>query len=246
MKNRDAAAASEHERACARVAARFGELWLRLYAGRKLRSDPVFPAAFGLLQHSHEELIDVGCGVGLLGLYLRERNFRPPVVGIDRDGRKIARARAAAAGYLDLDFIEQDAGENLQRTGSFALFDVLHYLPPTEQERLLARLIPLVAPGGLLLIRDCPRDRNARFWLTLLAERFAQLISWNVAAPLHFPGREDIGAHFLPDKFESRIEPLWGATPFNNHLFIFRRRAAATAPAPGARSDNPPPPATGA
>ena len=244
MKNGNGAAASDHERACARVAARFDELWLRIYAGRKLRSDPVFPAAFELLQHSADELIDVGCGVGLLGLYLRERNFRPPVIGIDRDGRKIARARAAAAGYADLDFIEQDAGENLSRTGSVVLFDVLHYLPPEEQERLLARLIPRVAPGGLLLIRDCPRDRNARFWLTLLAERFAQLITWNVAAPLHFPDREEIGAHFLPQEFESQIEPLWGSTPFNNHLFIFRRRAAATAPAPGARSGNPPSPAT--
>ncbi len=243
MKKGNAAAANEHERACARVAARFGELWLRLYAGRKLRSDPVFPAAFGLLQHSHEELIDVGCGVGLLGLYLRERNFRPPVVGIDRDGRKIARARAAAAGYPALDFLEQDAGEKLDRTGSVVLFDVLHYLPPAEQERLLERLVPRVAPGGLLLIRDCPRDRNTRFWLTLLAERFAQLIAWNVAAPLHFPDREEVGAHFSPHEFESKIEPLWGATPFNNHLFIFRRRAAATAPASEARSDNLLPPA---
>ncbi len=243
MENGNAAAASAHEHACARVAARFGEHWLRLYAGRKLRSDPVFPAAFGLLQHSHEELIDIGCGVGLLGLYLRERNFQPPIVGIDRDRRKIARARAASAGYPSLEFIEKDAGENLERTGSLVLFDVLHYLSPNEQERLLNRLLPRVVPGGLLVIRDCPRDRNTRFWLTFLAERFAQIITWNVAAPLHFPSRDQICGRFSPDEFESTIEPLWGATPFNNHLFIFRRHAAEVAPAPGARSDNLPPPA---
>lgn len=243
MKNGNAAEASEHARACARVAARFDELWLRIYAGRKLRSDPVFPAAFGLLQHSHERLIDLGCGVGLLGLYLRERKFQLPIVGLDRDSRKIERARAAATGYEDLEFIEQDAGKNLERTGSFVLFDVLHYLPPDEQERLLARLVPRVAPGGLLVIRDCPRERNVRFWLTLLAERFAQLITWNVAAPLHFPTREQICEHFPPNEFESTIKPLWGATPFNNHLFIFRRRPAAIAPDSGARSGSPPPPA---
>ena len=242
MKNGNAAGASDHEGACTRVAARFDELWLRLYAGRKLRSDPVFPAAFGLLQHSHEELIDVGCGVGLLGLYLRERNFQLPIVGVDRDGRKIGRARAAAAGYQGLEFIEQDAGENLARTGSLVLFDVLHYLPPAEQKRLLERLVPRVAPGGLLVIRDCPRERNARFWLTLLAERFAQLITWHVATPLHFPTREQICGRFPPNEFESTSEPLWGATPFNNHLFIFRRHAAATAPETGARSDSPLPP----
>ena len=240
MKNRIGATGSDHERACGRVAARFGELWLRAYAGRKLRSDPVFPAAFELLQHSADEVTDVGCGVGLLGLYLRERNFRPPVIGIDSDGRKIARARTAAAGYTELYFIEQEAGETVSRTGSIVLFDVLHYLPPAEQEHLLARLIPQIAPGGLLLIRDCPRDRNARFWLTHLAERFAQIITWNVSAPLHFPDREEICAHFLPQEFESEIQPLWGSTPFNNHLFIFRRRTDATAPTPGARSGSPP------
>lgn len=240
MKNGNAASA-EHERACARVAARFSELWLRLYAGRKLRSDPVFPAAFALLQHSHEALIDVGCGVGLLGFYLRERNFQPPIVGVDRDGRKIARAQAVArGGYRDLEFLEQDASEQIERRGNLALFDVLHYLQPNDQARLLERLIPRISPGGMLVIRDCPRDGNARFWLTYLSERFAQCIAWNVSAPLHFPTRDAICSPFSPNEFSGTIKPLWGRTPFNNHLFIFRRRADATAPAPAARSDNPP------
>lgn len=231
----------EHERACARVAVRFGELWLRLYAGRKLRSDPVFPAAFALLRDSPEPLIDVGCGVGLLGFYLRERNLQPPIVGLDRDGRKIARAQAVArTGYRDLEFLQQDACESLEQSGNFVLFDVLHYLPPNEQTRLLARLVPRVAPGGLLVIRDCPRDGNLRFWLTHLAERFAQLIAWNVRVPLHFPTREKLFSFFSPDEFDRAIEPLWGRTLFNNHLFIFRRRADATVPAPGAHNDSPP------
>ncbi len=240
MKNGNAASA-EHERACARVAARFGELWLRLYAGRKLRSDPIFPAAFALLQDSPEPLIDVGCGVGLLGFYLRERNLQRPIVGLDRDGRKIARAQAVArASYRDLEFLQQDASEPFEQSGNFVLFDVLHYLRPNEQARLLARLVPRVAPGGMLVIRDCPCDGNLRFWLTLLAECFAQLIAWNVRAPLHFPTREKILSFFPPNEFDRATEPLWGRTPFNNHLFIFRRRADAIVAAPEARNDSSP------
>jgi 2-polyprenyl-3-methyl-5-hydroxy-6-metoxy-1,4-benzoquinol methylase len=217
-----------HGAACTRVASRFPELWLRLYAAKKLRSDPVFPAAFELLRASREPLLDVGCGVGLLGFYLRERGFQPPIAGIDRDGRKIARAQAVAERhYPALEFVEQDAADNLERSGSLALFDVLHYLRPDEQERLLARLVPRIAPGGMLLIRDCPRDENARFWLTYLAERFAQATTWNVRTSLHFPTRAAVAAHFLHNEFEQKIAPLWGDTPFNNHLFIFRRRAIA-------------------
>ncbi|HEY2801682.1 MAG TPA: class I SAM-dependent methyltransferase [Chthoniobacterales bacterium] len=236
---RNGNAAAEHERACAQVARRYGELWLRFYVGRKLRSDPIFTTAFGLLGESRETLIDVGCGVGLLPFYLRERGFRAPIVGLDRDGRKIARAREAVgrAGYRDLEFVEENATEISERRGNIVLFDLLHYLPPDEQARLLERLVPRLAPGGMLVIRDCPRDDNARFWLTYLAERFAQTTTWIVAAPLHFPTRELIFSPFPPNEFSRSVEPLWGRTPFNNHLFIFRRRAAAAVPAAEARSD---------
>jgi 2-polyprenyl-3-methyl-5-hydroxy-6-metoxy-1,4-benzoquinol methylase len=203
-----------------------------MYARRKLRSDPIFPTAFELLRESRQPLVDVGCGVGLLAFYLRERNFLPPISGLDRDGRKIERANAVAAGiYHDLDFIEQDVCESIPQTGNVVLFDLLHYLRPNDQARLLDRLAPRVAPGGMLVIRECPRDGNARFWLTHLAERFAQTTTWNMKTPLHFPAREQIFAAFAEDEFSRTVVPLWGRTPFNNHLFIFRRHAATTVPA---------------
>ncbi len=224
------------------MAARFGERWLRIYAGRKLRSDPVFPAAYELLSQTNQPVVDAGCGVGLLGFYLRERNFHHRISGLDSDGRKIERAKAVAAqaGYRDLNFIEQDVCQSIAPQGNIVLFDLLHYLSPNDQTQLLERLAPRVAPGGMLIIRDCPRDGNARFWLTHLAERFAQLTTWNMKAPLHFPTRAQICAAFDEGEFSRTIEPLWGGTPFNNHLFIFRRGAGAIVPDEAARSDSPP------
>jgi SAM-dependent methyltransferase len=242
MKNGRAACA-EHELACAQVAARFRERWLRIYARQKLRSDPVFPAAFALLREATAPIIDLGCGVGLLAFYLRERNFSPPIIGLDRDGRKIDRAKAARCDDRDVEFFQQDVRGPVSQTGNIVLFDLLHYLRPNEQVDLLTRAIPQVPPGGLLLIRDCPRDRSARFWLTLLAERFAQITSWNLNTTLHFPARETILAPFAANEFSHTIEPLWGRTPFNNHLFIFRRRPGATARPAVSRSGSPPSPA---
>lgn len=230
MKN--GSGAVTHEDASARVAARFPERWLRIYAGRKLQTDPIFSAAWELFGDSDQPLVDVGCGVGLLAFYLRERNFLPPISGLDRDGRKIARAQAVARGtYHDLEFLERDVNEPITRSGSLALFDLLHYLPPDEQASLLRRLAEQVAPSGMLVIRDCPRDQNARFWLTSLAERFAQGTTWNVKVVLHFPTREAIFAAFPEEEFSRSVTPLWGRTPFNNHLFVFRRHASAAVPA---------------
>ena len=77
--------AASHEEACARVAALYPQRWLRYYASGKLRSDTVFALAFELVRNSDEPLLDVGCGVGLLPFYLRERGFRSPILGLDTD-----------------------------------------------------------------------------------------------------------------------------------------------------------------
>lgn len=220
---------NEHEQACERVASLFTARWLRHYVSSKLRSDPVFPAAFELLKDSSEPILDVGCGVGLLAFYLRERGSNAPVVGVDTDGRKIRQGIAAAKErYPGVEFIEQDARKQLPSSrGNVALLDVLHYLARPDQETLLNELASRVAPGGLLLLRDAPREQTARFWMTYAGEVFAQTISWNIGTPLHFPTRESIDAAFSPEQFTREERPAWGGTPFNNRLFVFRRYTSA-------------------
>ena len=232
MKNPETDLAA-HKSACARVAARFRSRILRSYVASKLRTDPAYPAVFQLVHGSAQPLLDVGCGVGLVAFYLRERGFQNPITGLDRDGRKIRQAKAIAeTNYDGLDFREGDVREKpLPFSGNIAILDLLHYLPPPDQQALLLRLADGVADGAVLVLRDCPRSSGGRFWLTYLAEKFAQLISWNVAAPLYFPSSESINENFPPNEFSRENHPLWGATPFNNHLFIFRRHARATVPA---------------
>jgi 2-polyprenyl-3-methyl-5-hydroxy-6-metoxy-1,4-benzoquinol methylase len=210
------------------AAAQFPQRWLRSYVGSKLRSDPVFPTAYDLFCGSDKPILDVGCGLGLLALYLRERGCQQPILGLDVDARKIRRGMSILQGrYTGVDLRCQDVtGPIPDFSGEIALFDVLHYLPVTEQTALLSRLAKCVAPGGSLVIRDCPRDQNARFWMTYAAEKFAQTVSWNLNTPLHFPSRESISEPFDKNEFERESRPLWGKSPFNNRLFVFTRVGA--------------------
>jgi 2-polyprenyl-3-methyl-5-hydroxy-6-metoxy-1,4-benzoquinol methylase len=219
---------SEHESACARVAAQFPQRWLRGYVGSKLRRDPIYPAAYELFRGSDEPILDIGCGVGLLAFYLRERRCPQPILGLDVDARKIRQGgRIAADRYRDVDLRHQDVqGPIPVFSGNIALFDVLHYMPLDQQTSLLARLAQCVPPAGLLVIRDCPRDNSPRFWMTYMAEKFAQAVSWNLNTPLHFPSRERIAEAFNENEFERESRPLWGTSPFNNQLFIFRRSSS--------------------
>jgi len=226
---------AQHENACARVATQFRSPWLRNYVRSKLRSDRIYSAAYDLLGRSAEPILDVGCGVGLLGFYLRERACRQPILGLDLDRRKIQHgATIAARGYRDIELRFQDIEAQLPDfRGNVALFDVLHYLPRLAQHALLLRLAERVAPGGVLIIRDALREMRPRYWTTWLAEKFAQTISWNVDRALHFPSRGSIDDVFDRENFQRESRPLWGASPFNNHIFIFRRQTPAAVPVAG-------------
>jgi 2-polyprenyl-3-methyl-5-hydroxy-6-metoxy-1,4-benzoquinol methylase len=224
-----------HRSACARVAGRFRRGWLRNYVVNKLRSDPVYPAVYELVKNSREPLVDVGCGVGLLGFYLRERGFQQPITGLDFDRRKIRYATEIGnSNYCQLEFRRHDIREETPPfRGNLAILDVLHYLSPADQKTLLVRLRNQMALGGLLILRDSPRDGTARYWFTYLAEIFTQCITWSVATPLHFPSRETICQNFDTKEFLFEGKPLWGGTPFNNQLFIFQRKLSAAAPRSG-------------
>lgn len=216
-----------HEQASARVAALFSSCWLRGYVAGKLGGDVVFPAVYELLRESQHPILDVGCGVGLLAFYLRERGVAVPIVGIDIDARKVRQACLVKKGnYRDLEFVEADVASGLPAfTGTIAMLDLLHYLSPPKQAKLLPELAACVAPGGMLLLRDSPREKSARFWMTYAGEIFAQAVSWNWKTRLHFASATEITAAFAPAEFTRENQPASGGMPFNNRLFIFRRRA---------------------
>ena len=123
-------------------------------------------------------------------------------------------------------------------SGNIALLDVLHYLPLSEQTALLSHLAQCVAPGGLLVIRDCPRDNSPRFWMTCAAEKFAQAISWNWNTSLHFPSRERITAAFNGDEFERESRPLWGQRR-STIIFLCSAEVIVRVPKPKSQVPNP-------
>jgi 2-polyprenyl-3-methyl-5-hydroxy-6-metoxy-1,4-benzoquinol methylase len=195
------------------LAAHFPTRWLRNYARGKLASDPVYAAVAARLPPALP-LLDLGCGIGLLALYLRTHGFAAPIVGVDHDAAKID----AAPQLRDADFRVGDVREAIDVRGSVAILDVLHYFTDADQQRILRNAAQCVAPGGVVIIRDAVRERTWRYRATYLAETFATSIGWLKGERLHFPTRETIAGAF--DGIEAI--PMWGRTPFNNYLFVFR------------------------
>ncbi len=212
-----------------RIARRYEGRWLQGYARGKLRRDPVFAAVFECLKDEPLPVLDAGCGVGLLEFYLRERGFAAPLHGFDFDAPKIAQAqRIASAHYGGVTFSVAATDHALPgERGHVVILDVLHYLPADAQRDLLERTAAHVAPGGLCVIRETPRDGSWRFRATQLEERFIHSILWMKSGAVHFPTIDEVIAPFERRGFSAEVRPLWGRTPFNSHLFILRAPAAA-------------------
>jgi O-methyltransferase involved in polyketide biosynthesis len=103
------------------------------------------------------------------------------------------------------------------------LLDLLHYLKDDDQRRLLDTVATSIAPGGVAVIRECPRDSSNRFKLTNVVERLGRALRWHKGSTINFPTRETIAKPFRARGFTEEILPMWGGTPFNNYLFVFRR-----------------------
>ena len=142
----------------------------RYFALGKLLGDPVFPMILerGLIS-SGARLLDLGCGQGLLGAWLlaARRIYQqggwpaglpePPVLrhyqGIEHRSAEARRARWA----LGADAAAITTGDLLSvrwhEADVIVLLDVLHYLNPEAQSRVLRRARVSLSPRGRLLLR---------------------------------------------------------------------------------------------
>jgi uncharacterized protein (DUF2062 family) len=207
----------------ARVRARYraAELADRCYVAMKLWLDPVADqlAALGALG----EILDLGCGRGQLGLYLLELGAGQRVVGFDFDSRKIEVALQAANGVAD--FQTRDLlNTEFPAADSVLLVDVLHYLAPGEQARVLERAVASVRHGGRLIVREASRRASFGSALTRALELFATRLGYNKSAgALGFLGVDAIRDELSRAGFDCEARGS-SAPGLANSLLVARRK----------------------
>jgi cyclopropane fatty-acyl-phospholipid synthase-like methyltransferase len=207
------------------IAALFPGRWDTHYVASKLQTDPLYTALAENLRGSQLPLLDLGCGLGLSALFLRAEGIEIDVHGLDYDLRKIVSAkRAVAQAKIEgVSFAHHDARQGLpEHHGNVSILDILQFFKPAEQEALLKLAASRVAPGGKLIIRSGLRDASWRFKITVLGDWLAKATFWMKAAPTHYPTAEDF-QRILGSYGKVEISPLWGKTPFNNHLIVMSR-----------------------
>ena len=110
-------------------------------------------------------VLDVGCGIGLLGALLVETGVTRRVTGFDSFAPAIRVAHAAAKGLVDrhagaeIDF--QHLGvEAPWPSGPFdavCVVDVMHHVPGAARRSIIDLAMERLAPGGVLIYKDMVR-----------------------------------------------------------------------------------------
>jgi SAM-dependent methyltransferase len=209
-----------------RLASLYDRRSLQGYVRWKVRTDPAYAAVRDALRGRSRPVVDLGCGVGLLPLYLREHGHAAPMLGVDFDQRKIEVARKAAQRYEDVGFVAGDARDPLPG-GDIVMLDILHYFDSASQQTILANAARAAGDDGVIVIRQGLRDGSWRYRLTAFVDGLARIFRWMKAEQLNFPTRKEIEAPFTG--FDAEVRPLWGRMPYNSYLFVFKpRRTAAT------------------
>lgn len=200
--------------------------WHQAYTKSKLRTDPVYEATLRVLKDYPDlPLLDLGCGIGLLEFYLRERGINTSLIALDQDYGKIKIASdIAKAHYKNLHFEVTRAEDSLPEfQGNVALLDVLQYCSEKFQEDILRKAADAVAPGGVLVIRSGLSDSSCRSRISKLVDRIGCLFSW-MKSPVHeFPTKTFVSEILTSEGLHGESQPLWGNTPFNNYLMVYRR-----------------------
>nr|WP_281372106.1 class I SAM-dependent methyltransferase [Modestobacter versicolor] len=100
-------------------------------------------------------VLEVGCGHGLFSAYAAQCLPGVTVHGVDIDAEKVAVAAAAAGSSPRLGFAVAESG--VLPAGPWdavVLVDVLYLLDEPGQRALLESCAALLAPGGVLVVKD--------------------------------------------------------------------------------------------
>ena len=161
-------------------------------------------------------ILEIGCGDGMVTARLADRYPRARVTGIDIGAEP---GRQFQGDHSRVEFHQQQVEEFAAgHTGTFDLVllcDVLHHVPPDERGGVLTGARRALAPGGRVVLKEWERADTLITGLTWLLEvgvggaftRYETGEHWRSLLGTHFGAEQDIQ--------EERIAP-W----HNNVLFM--------------------------
>jgi SAM-dependent methyltransferase len=153
-----------------------------------MKTDPLFVAVDAAVP-ARGEILDVGCGYGLVAQWLTLAAPERRVFGVDFDAEKIRAAQAVARTNPQTTFAHCDIldGAKFPPCDTALLCDVLHYFPDAVKAQLLQKIFTALHPGGQLVLRDAMAEETSAHRAVTRWEKIAVRLGQNrTRHGLHF------------------------------------------------------------
>lgn len=124
------------------------------------------------------EILDLGCGHGVVSLHLALEGPRRRVHGVDVDADKVAVARVAArelrpSAPLRFDPVPPGWRPSAERYDGVLVCDVLYLLEPLAAAETLAAAARAVRPGGRIVVKEMAQRPRWKRHLLLTQEQLS-------------------------------------------------------------------------
>jgi uncharacterized protein len=178
-------------------------------------------------------VLDLGSGHGLLAFALALGSREREIIGIDHDPDRVRLAEAAALGLPVGSRPSFEVGDLKEKLWSFpsgslvgiAMIDILHYFDPASQQFLISQAMRVLAPGGILAVREIDSDDGIRAAANRLYEHLATRVGLTRSAG---PGLSFRGAggwiHLLENTGFTMRSERCGPPFFADVLFVAQQR----------------------
>ncbi len=197
----------------------------RLYANIRFSIlRPKLLSVMDLLLPDEGRILDIGCGFGLFAAYFGQTHPRREITGLDPNERRVEMAThvAKSLGLHKHKFIAADA-RDARVKGPFAaayVLDVMHHIPKEDQKALLAQLRDLLAPRGVLILKDITTEPYFGLKFTELLDR--AMVGWN--EPLAYRHHREWGEMLTELGFHVRMVRVPDVLPYP-HVVIAATKA---------------------
>jgi len=168
-------------------------------------------------------VLDRGYGFGLFSLYYARVQPALELHGLDKNAGRIAMARAAAA-RLGLSNVHYEVGDVMdfrggERFDAAYMLDIVHHIPEDAVRPLLERVVKVLPPRGLLLIKDVDRTPAYKRWFTYALDK-----AMDPRAPVRYWGGGELTALLQDVGFGVRRHLMVDILPYPHILYVCERR----------------------
>ena len=184
---------------------------------------PKLLSVMDLLLPDEGRILDIGCGFGLFAAYFGQTQPERRIVGVDPNAQRVEMARRVSDSVgLSNTFVAGDA-RDVALQGPFSgayVLDVMHHIPEKDQLPLLQRLRDLLAPRGVLVIKDITTEPTFGLEFTRLLDRV--MVGWD--EPLRYRHHREWGEMLAALGFHVRMVRVPDVLPYPHVVIAATKR----------------------